>query len=68
VPDWIQHDGDVIHHMEVTLTVTWPDLVVAALEGSMRTFPRGVWREREDGGGRRTGFTRAVNERIDAKG
>jgi hypothetical protein len=39
VPDWIQHDGDVIHHMEVTLTVTWPDLVVAAIDGSMRTFP-----------------------------
>ena len=39
VPDWIQHDGDVIHHMEVTLTVTWPDLAVSAINGEMRTFP-----------------------------
>ena len=71
VPDWIQHDGDVIHRMEVTLTVTWPDLVVSGIEGVMHTFPHpgicpdalpplqglvGVTVGR--------GFTRAVNERI----
>ena len=71
-PDWIQHDGDVIHHMEVTLTVTWPDLVVVAIDGAMRTFPHaGVCPDAlpplqslvgvEVG----RGFTRAVNQRID---
>jgi hypothetical protein len=71
MPDWIQHDGDVIHHMEVTLTVSWPELVITAIEGTMRTVPHpevcpdavpplqslvGVAVGR--------GFTRAVNERI----
>jgi hypothetical protein len=71
MPDWIQHDGDVIHHMEVTLTVGWPELVITAIEGTMRTFPHpGVCPDAlpplqslvgiEVG----RGFTRAVNERI----
>lgn len=71
VPDWIQHDDDVIHHMEVTLTVTWPDLVVAAIDGSMRTFPHaGVCPDALPplqslvGIAVGPGFTRAVNERI----
>jgi DUF2889 family protein len=71
VPDWIQHDGDVIHHMEVTLTVTWPDLVVSAIDGVMRTFPHvGVCPDALPplqglvGVTVGRGFTRAVNERI----
>jgi hypothetical protein len=71
MPDWIEHDGDVIHHMEVTLTVAWPDLLITAIVGTMRTVPHpevcpdavpplqslvGVAVGR--------GFTRAVNERI----
>ncbi len=71
MPDWIQHDGDVIHHMEVTLTVSWPALVITTIEGTMRTVPHpevcpdavpplqslvGIAVGR--------GFTRAVNERI----
>jgi hypothetical protein len=71
VPDWIQHDGDVIHHMEVTLTVTWPDLLVAAIDGVMRTFPHaGVCPDALPplqslvGIAIGRGFTRAVNERI----
>jgi hypothetical protein len=71
VPDWIQHDGDVIHHMEVTLTVTWPDLVVVAIESSMRTFPHaGVCPDALPplqslvGVAVGRGFTRAVNQRI----
>lgn len=71
VPDWIQHDGDVIHYMEVTLTVTWPDLVVAAIDGAMRTFPHaGVCPDALPplqslvGVAVGRGFTRAVNERI----
>jgi hypothetical protein len=71
VPDWIQHDGDVIHRMEVTLTVNWPDLVVATIEGSMLTFPHaGVCPEALPplqslvGVAVGRGFTRAVNERI----
>ena len=71
VPDWIQHDGDVIHHMEVTLTVTWPDLVVAAIDSVMRTFPHaGVCPDALPplqglvGVAVGRGFTRAVNERI----
>lgn len=70
-PDWIGHDGDVIHHMEVTLTVSHPDYVIRAVEGAMRTVPHaricpdalpplqslvGVSVSR--------GFTRAVNERL----
>jgi hypothetical protein len=71
VPDWLQHDGDVIHHMEVTLTVTWPSLVIAAVEGVMRTFPHaGVCPDALPplqslvGVAVGRGFTRAVNERI----
>jgi Protein of unknown function (DUF2889) len=71
VPDWIQHDGEVIHHMEVTLTVTWPDLVVSAIHGAMRTFPHaGVCPDALPplqslvGVAVGRGFTRAVNERI----
>ena len=70
-PDWIQHDGDVIHHMEVTLTVTWPDLVVVAIDGAMRTFPHaGVCPDALPplqslvGVAVGRGFTRAVNQRI----
>jgi hypothetical protein len=71
VPDWIQHDGDVIHHMEVTLSVTWPDLAVSAIDGEMRTFPHaGVCPDALPplqglvGVTVGRGFTRAVNERI----
>ena len=71
MPDWIQHDGDVIHHMEVTLTVTWPDLAVSAIDGEMRTFPHaGVCPDALPplqglvGVTVGRGFTRAVNERI----
>jgi len=71
VPDWIQHDGDVIHHMEVTLTVTWPDLVLATVDGTMRTFPHaGVCPDALPplqslvGVAVGPGFTRAVNQRI----
>lgn len=71
VPDWIQHDGDVIHHMEVTLTITWPDLVVAGIDGAMRTFPHaGVCPDALPplqslvGVTVGRGFTRAVNDRI----
>jgi hypothetical protein len=70
-PDWIQHDGDVIHDMQVILTVAWPAMVITSIEGRMRTFPyAGVCPEALPGLqslvglaiGR--GFTRAVNERI----
>ena len=71
VPDWVQHDGEVIHYMEVTLTVTWPDLVVSAIDGAMRTFPHpGVCPDALPplqslvGVAVGRGFTRAVNERI----
>jgi hypothetical protein len=71
VPDWVQHDGDVIHHMEVTLTVSWPTLAVTAIEGSMRTFPHaGVCPDALPplqslvGVAVGPGFTRAVNQRI----
>jgi hypothetical protein len=71
VPDWIQHDGDVIHYMEVTLTVTWPELVLARVEGAMRTFPHaGVCPDALPplqslvGVAVGPGFTRAVNQRI----
>lgn len=71
VPEWLEHDGDVIHRMEVTLTVRVPDFVIRAIEGRMATVPYagicpdtlpglqslvGVSVER--------GFVRAVNERI----
>jgi hypothetical protein len=71
VPHWIQHDGDVIHHMEVTLIVAWPDLVVTAIDGVMRTYPHaGVCPDALPplqslvGVVVGPGFTRAVNERI----
>ena len=71
VPDWIQHDGDVIHHMEVVLIVSWPALVVTAIEGAMRTFPHaGICPDALPplqglvGVAVGPGFTRAVNERI----
>ncbi len=71
MPDWIQHDGDVIHYMEVTLTVAWPELVISAIEGTMRTFPHpGVCPDALPplqslvGVAVGRGFTRAVNERI----
>lgn len=71
IPDWLHHEGDVIHHMEVTLTVSFPDFIIRAVEGWMDTVPYpavcpdavpplqslvGVSVAR--------GFTRAVNERI----
>jgi hypothetical protein len=71
VPDWLQHDDDVIHRMEVTLTVTWPDLVIGAIDGTMRTVPYA--RICPDalpplqslvGVPVGPGFSRAVNERI----
>jgi hypothetical protein len=70
-PDWIEHDGDVIHHMEVALTVSWPALGISAIEGVMRTFPHaGVCPDALPplqslvGVTVGPGFTRAVNERI----
>jgi Protein of unknown function (DUF2889) len=71
VPDWVQHDGEVIHHMEVTLAVAWPSLVITAIEGTMRTFPHaGVCPDALPplqslvGVAVGRGFTRVVNERI----
>ena len=71
VPDWVQHDGEVIHHMEVALTVSWPALVITAIEGAMRTFPHaGVCPDALPplqslvGVAVGRGFTRAINERI----
>jgi hypothetical protein len=71
VPEGLQHDGDVIHHMEVTLTVAWPALVITAVEGAMRTFPyAGVCPDALPplqtlvGVAVGRGFTRAVSERI----
>lgn len=71
VPDWLAHDGDVIHHMEVTLTVGYPDLVIRAIDGSMATFPHtGICPDALPplqslvGVSVTRGFTRAVNERI----
>ncbi len=71
VPDWLQHEGDLIHHMEVTLTVRHPESVITAVEGRMVTFPHaGLCPEVLPGlqslvgvsVGR--GFTRAVNQRL----
>jgi len=71
VPASLNHDGEVIHHLELTLTVRFPDHVITAVEGSMATTPYpaicpdalpplqsllGVSVAR--------GFTRAVNERL----
>jgi hypothetical protein len=71
VPDGLPCDGDVIHRMEVILTVTWPDLVIATLDGTMRTVPYpGVCPDALPplqslvGVAVGRGFTRAVNERI----
>jgi hypothetical protein len=70
-PDWIQHDGDVIHHMAVTLHVAWPGLAITAVEGAMRTFPHpGICPDALPplrsliGVTIGQGFTRAVNERL----
>lgn len=71
VPEWLQHDGEVIHHMEVTLTVRHPDFVITDIEGRMATFPHaGLCPDALPGlqtlvgvpVGR--GFSRAVNERL----
>jgi hypothetical protein len=71
VPEGIQHDGEVIHHMEVVITVSWPDLVITGIEGAMGTFPHpGVCPEALPplqslvGVPVGRGFTRAVNERV----
>jgi len=71
VPAALRHAGDVIHHMEVTLTVAWPSLVVSGIEGTMRTVPyAGVCPDALPplqslvGVAVSRGFTRAVNERI----
>ena len=68
---WLHHAGDVIHPLEVTLTDSYPDVVIRAVEGRLDTTPYpnvcpdvvpglqslvGVSRAR--------GFTRAVHERI----
>lgn len=69
-PPGLRHDGDVIHRMAVTLAVTWPELAIAAIEGTMATAPYGVCPEAlpslQSLVGVRVGrgFTRAVNERI----
>ncbi len=71
VPDWVHHDGDVIHHMEVTLTVSYPDLVITSIEGEMATHPHpGICPdalpslESLVGVSVVRGFTRDVNQRI----
>lgn len=71
VPDWLQHDGDVIHHMEVTLTVGYPGFLISAIDGTMATFPHaGVCPDALPplqslvGVSVARGFTRAVNERL----
>jgi hypothetical protein len=71
VPASINHDGEVIHRLELTLIVRFPDHVITAVEGQMATTPYpticpdalpalqslvGVSVAR--------GFTRAVNERL----
>jgi hypothetical protein len=69
--DGHRRDPNVIHHMEVTLTVRHPESVIAAVEGRMVTFPHaGLCPEVLPGlqslvgvsVGR--GFTRAVNQRL----
>jgi hypothetical protein len=67
----IAHDGDRIHDVEVTMTVRYPDLVVTAIEGQMRTVPyRTLCPEALPplqglvGLSVSRGFTRAVNERL----
>jgi hypothetical protein len=71
VPSWLQHDGDVIHRMEVTLTVRHPDLVITAVDARMDTFPHpGLCPEALPpvqslvGLTIGRGFTRAVNQRL----
>lgn len=71
VPDWLRHDGDVIHHMEVTLTVRYPEFVITAIDGTMATFPHaGVCPDALPplqslvGVSVARGFTRAVNARL----
>jgi hypothetical protein len=70
VPSWLHHDGDVIHRMTVTLVVSWPDLAITAIDGTMATAPHGVCPAAlpslESLVGVRVGpgFTRAVNERV----
>jgi hypothetical protein len=71
IPATIHHDGEVIHHLELTLVVRFPDHVIVAVEGEMATTPYpaicpdalpslpslvGLSVAR--------GFTRAVNERL----
>jgi len=70
-PDWLHDAGDVIYPLEGTLSVSYPDFVIRAVEGRLGTTPYpnvcpdavpglqslvGVSRAR--------GFTRAVHERI----
>ena len=71
VPDWLQHEGDVIHRMEVMLTVRHPDLTITAVETRMSAFPHpGICPDAlpavQSLVGLRVdrGFTRAVNERL----
>jgi hypothetical protein len=70
-PDWIHHDGDVIHRMEIVLSVTYPDFLIRAIEGTMATVPHpGICPDAVPplqslvGVSVARGFTRAVNERL----
>ena len=71
VTEWPDREGDVIHHMEVTLTVRYPDFIITAVEGAMGTFPyAGICPDALPGlqalvgVSVARGFTRAVNQRI----
>jgi hypothetical protein len=67
----IAHDGDRIHDVEVVLTVGYPDFVVVAVEGRMRTVPYPTIcpdalppLDSLVGLSVTRGFTRALNERL----
>lgn len=71
IPSWIAHDGEVIHRMEVTLTVRYPDFVITAVDGLMTTVPHPEFcpdavppLQSLVGVSVARGFVRAVNERL----
>lgn len=70
-PEWSPHDGTEIHRMEVTIQLSYPDLTITAIRGTMHIYPYDpVCPEALSGlqslvgVSVRRGFTRAVNERI----
>jgi hypothetical protein len=71
VHEGLHHDGDAIHHLEVTLTVGFPDHVIRAVEAAMRTVPYPTLcpdalpsLQSLVGVSVARGFTRAVQERL----